>query len=54
MANRILKHLEAIIETGSILAASRRLFVSQPSLSQYIKRLEEKKGKAFCNLISLK
>lgn len=41
MANRILKHLEAIIETGSILAASRRLFVSQPSLSQYVKRLEE-------------
>lgn len=41
MSNRILRHLEAIIETGSIIAASRRLFVSQPSLSQYVKRLEE-------------
>lgn len=44
MANRILRHLEAIIETGSVLAASRRLFISQPSLSQYVKRLEEDYG----------
>ena len=38
--NNILKHLEAILETGSIAAASRRLFLSQPALSQYVKRLE--------------
>lgn len=44
MTNRILKHLETIIETGSVLAASRRLFVSQPALSQYIKRLENEYG----------
>ncbi len=40
MAQTILKHLEAIISTGSIAAASRKLFVSQPSLSQYVKRVE--------------
>lgn len=40
MTNRILKHLEAIVETGSVLAASRKLFISQPSLSQYVKRVE--------------
>ena len=34
-------HIEAILESGSIRSASRRLFVSQPSLSQYVKRLEE-------------
>lgn len=44
MANRILRHLNAIIETGSINAASRRIYVSQPSLSQYVKRLEEEYG----------
>ena len=42
--NKILAHLEAIIETKSILAASRKLYVSQPSLSQYVKRLENDYG----------
>ncbi len=42
--NKILVHLEAIIETKSILAASRKLYVSQPSLSQYVKRLENDYG----------
>ena len=44
MANRILKHLEAILETGSVLAASRRLYVSQPSLSQFVRRVEQDYG----------
>lgn len=38
--NNILKHLEAILEAGSVAAASRRLFLSQPALSQYVKRIE--------------
>ncbi len=42
--NTILKHLEAIIETGSVAAAGRRLFLSQPALSQYIKRVENDYG----------
>jgi len=37
-------HIEAILESGSIRSASRRLFVSQPSLSQYVKRLEDTLG----------
>lgn len=37
-------HIEAILENGSIRSASRRLFVSQPSLSQYVKRLEDTLG----------
>lgn len=40
----VLKHLDAILETGSIAAASRRLFLSQPALSQYVKRLEADYG----------
>ena len=40
MRNLILHHLEAIIESGSVIGACRRLFLSQPALSQYIKRLE--------------
>jgi DNA-binding transcriptional LysR family regulator len=40
MSGGILRHIEAILETGSIVAASRKLFVSQPSLTQYVKRVE--------------
>lgn len=41
MANKILRYLETIIESKSILAASHRLYISQPSLSQFVKRVEE-------------
>ena len=44
MRNLILHHLEAIIESGSVIGACRRLFLSQPALSQYIKRLEAEYG----------
>lgn len=44
MSNRNLRYLEAILETGSILGASRRLYVSQPGLSQYVKRIEADYG----------
>ena len=33
-----------IVESGSLQQAADKLFVSQPSLSQYIKRLEDKLG----------
>lgn len=42
--SRILRHLEAILEQGSVLAASRKLCISQPSLSQYVRRLEADYG----------
>lgn len=35
-----LQYLEAIAETGSINEAAKRLFISQPSLSQAMKELE--------------
>ena len=41
MRSRILHHLEAILKTGSIAEASRQYFIAQPSLSQFVKRLEE-------------
>ncbi|KRL36699.1 LysR family transcriptional regulator [Lacticaseibacillus manihotivorans] len=36
-----LQYLEAIAETGSINEAAKRLFISQPSLSQAMKELEK-------------
>ena len=41
MSRSPLHYLEAIIRTGSIAAASKQLFLTQPSLSLYVKRLEE-------------
>ena len=41
MRRTALKYIETILETGSITKAAKKLFVSQPSLSQYIRRLEE-------------
>ena len=43
----IIKNYEyflTIVEEGNISSASRKLFVSQPSLSQYLKRLESNLG----------
>ena len=39
-----LKYLEAVIETGSINEAAKRLYLTQPSLSSAIKDLEKEMG----------
>lgn len=40
MEFRQLKHFIAVVETGSISAAARRLFLAQPAISASIKKLE--------------
>lgn len=44
MTRREMEYLTAIREKGSICAAARALFVSQPSLSQAVKKLERAYG----------
>lgn len=44
MSNADYEYINAILETGSITEASKRLFISQSALSQYIKRIELKLG----------
>lgn len=39
-----LEYLEAVIETGSINEAAKRLYLTQPSLSSAIKDLEKEMG----------
>lgn len=39
-----LEYLEAVVETGSINEAAKRLYLTQPSLSSAIKDLEEEMG----------
>lgn len=39
-----LEYLEAVIETGSINEAAKRLYLAQPSLSNSIKDLEKEMG----------
>lgn len=41
---RELSYVLAIIETGGFSSAAKKLFISQPSLSQYIKKLENSLG----------
>lgn len=44
-----IKYIAAVAEEGSVNRAARRLFVSQPSLSKCIKRIEQEYGvKLFC------
>ncbi len=40
MELRLLRYFLAIVDTGSVTAASRELFVAQPSLSRQLRRLE--------------
>ena len=40
MEFRQLKHFVAVVETGSISAAARQLFLAQPAISASIKKLE--------------
>ena len=44
MEERTLYYIQKIIEEGSISQAAKRLFIAQPSLSQYVKRIEEDIG----------
>lgn len=44
MNNSDYQYINAILESGSITEASRKLFISQSALSQYIKRIEVKLG----------
>ncbi len=44
MTDKELIYVKTIAEEKSISKAARRLFISQPSLSQYIKRLEQELG----------
>ena len=40
MLNQNLEYFLQIVESGSLTKAAERLYISQPSLSQYVKRLE--------------
>jgi DNA-binding transcriptional LysR family regulator len=44
MEERVLDYIQKILEEGSISQAAKRLFIAQPSLSQYIKRIEDDLG----------
>lgn len=44
MAFRNYEYFAAIVEAGSLTKAAEQLYVSQPSLSQYLKRLEANLG----------
>ena len=44
MEDRAFYYIQKILEEGSISQAAKRLFIAQPSLSQYIKRIEEDLG----------
>ncbi|MEA4896762.1 LysR family transcriptional regulator [Bacillota bacterium Meth-B3] len=44
MEDRALIYLEKILEEGSVSLAAKRLYIAQPSLSQYIKRIENDLG----------
>lgn len=44
MTDKELIYVKTIAEEKSISGAARRLFISQPSLSQYVKRMEQELG----------
>lgn len=44
MRNRELDYFVTIVETGSLTRAAEKLYVSQPYLSQYLKKLEKSLG----------
>lgn len=44
MNTRQLEYILAVVNEGSISAAANKLLISQPSLSQYIKKLEDELG----------
>ncbi|WP_199883759.1 LysR family transcriptional regulator [Anaerosinus massiliensis] len=44
MGSKELEYITAILTEGSFVNAAQKLYIAQPSLSQYIKRIEEKYG----------
>ena len=44
MVFRNYEYFAAIVEAGSLTRAAEQLYISQPSLSQYVKRLEANLG----------
>lgn len=44
MYQRTLKYLQAILDEGSFSLAAKKLYISQPSLSLYIKKIEDEIG----------
>jgi DNA-binding transcriptional LysR family regulator len=44
MERRTLFYIQKILDEGSISSAAKKLFISQPSLSQFIKRIEDELG----------
>ena len=44
MDTRIYQYMIAVAETGSVTKAARRCFISQPALTQHIKKLEKQFG----------
>ena len=44
MVFRNYEYFAAIVEAGSLTRAAEQLYISQPSLSQYVKRLEANGG----------
>lgn len=49
MTEKELIYFRTVADEGSILSASKKLFIAQPSLSQYIKRLETSLGTRLFN-----
>ena len=49
MTERHIEYVLTIVREGSITAASRKLYVSQPSLSQTIKLIERNLGAEIFN-----
>ena len=44
MEDRALEYIQAVLEEGSVTRAAKRLFLAQPSLSQYLGRVEKNLG----------
>ena len=53
MTLRQLEYLIEVGEQGSISVAARKLMISQPSLSQCIKGIEEEKGFSWSKLTKI-
>ena len=48
MDKRYLEYILALAETGNMTKAARKLYVSQPTLSQFLSKQESEIGRASC------